>query len=108
MMRLPDFVYRSPRGIAEAVDMLAGAAPGEAMLVAGGTDLLPNMKRRQQVPRTLVGLRRCEELRGMGVLPSGDVVIGAGMTLSAIVRDADIRTRCGALWQAAAQVATPQ
>src|ERR1051325_9599940 len=107
MMRLPDFVYRSPRSIAEAVDTLAAAPPGEAMLVAGGTDVLPNMKRRQQVPRTLVGLRRCEELRGMGVLPDGSVVIGSAMTLTEIVRDANVRRLCGALWQAAAQVATP-
>ena len=107
MMRLPDFVFKSPRGIAEAVDMLAAAAPGDAMLVAGGTDLLPNMKRRQQVPRTLIGLRRCDELRGMGLTPDGSVVVGAGMTLSEIVRDGSIRQHCGALWQAAAQVATP-
>ena len=39
----------------EAAELLA--APGGAMLVAGGTDLLPNMKRRQQVPPTLIGLR---------------------------------------------------
>src|SRR5882724_5491150 len=63
MMRLPDFTFRAPRSIREAVDLLAGATPGEAMLVAGGTDLLPNMKRRQQVPATLVGLRRVDELR---------------------------------------------
>jgi len=114
MMRLPEFVFQAPRGIAEAVDLLAGAKPGEAMLVAGGTDLLPNMKRRQQVPRTLISLRRCEELRGMG--PStrehtasvgAGFVIGAGMTLTEIVRDDRIRKSFGALWQAAAQVATP-
>jgi 4-hydroxybenzoyl-CoA reductase subunit beta len=107
MMRLPDFVFKSPRSISEAVDLLAGAPPGEAMLVAGGTDLLPNMKRRQQVPRTLIGLRRCPELRGMGVLSSGDVIIGSATTLTEIVRDQDIRKSCGALWQAASQVATP-
>ncbi len=107
MMRLPDFVFKSPRSISEAVDLLAGAPPGEAMLVAGGTDLLPNMKRRQQVPRTLVGLRRVEELRGMGVLPSGDVIIGSATTLTEIVRDQHMRKSCGALWQAASQVATP-
>ena len=33
------------------------------MLVAGGTDLLPNMKRRQQVPATLIGLRRIARAR---------------------------------------------
>jgi len=105
MMRLPEFVFRSPRSIAEAVDLLAGARPGEAMLVAGGTDLLPNMKRRQQTPRTLVSLRRVEELRGICV--NGGITIGSGMTLSEIVRDDRIRQSCGALWQAAAHVATP-
>ena len=105
MMRLPEFEFRAPRSIREAVDLLAGAKPGEAMLVAGGTDLLPNMKRRQQVPRTLISLRRCDELRGIGL--NGGLVIGAGMTLTEIVRDDRVRTSFGALWQAAAQVATP-
>ncbi|HEY6213624.1 MAG TPA: FAD binding domain-containing protein [Vicinamibacterales bacterium] len=114
MMRLPDFEFQSPRTIREAVDMLANARPGEAMLVGGGTDLLPNMKRRQQVPRILIGLRRVEELRGMGPSPpahstslDAGFVIGAGMTLTEIVRDDRIRRSFGALWQAAAQVATP-
>ena len=95
------------------MDALAAAAPGEAMLVAGGTDLLPNMKRRQQVPRTLIGVRRVAELRGIAINPStelgagGGVTIGSGMTLTEVVRDVRIRASCGALWQAAAQVATP-
>src|SRR5262245_43722809 len=105
MMRLPTFEFRAPRSVAEAVDLLARTTPGEAMLVAGGTDLLPNMKRRQQVPRTLISVRRCEELRGIGF--NDGVVIGAGMTLTEIVRDDRVRRSCGALWQAAAQVATP-
>ena len=33
------------------------------MLIAGGTDLVPNMKRRHQTPKTLVSLRRVEELK---------------------------------------------
>src|SRR5258708_482322 len=57
MMRLPHFKYHAPRSAQEAADLLA-IAPGETMLVAGGTDVLPNMKRRQQVPATLIGLRR--------------------------------------------------
>ncbi len=105
MMRLPDFQFRAPRSIREAVDLLAGATPGEAMLVAGGTDLLPNMKRRQQTPRTLIGLRHVDELRGIGF--NNGITIGSAMTLTDIVRDDRIRRSCGALWQAAAQVATP-
>jgi len=109
MMRLPDFRFEAPRTVAEAADLLAAAQPGEAMLVAGGTDLLPNMKRRQQTPRTLVGLRRIEELRRIS---NGDGLrIGAGVTLSALVRDLRSRGAAdpyGALGQAAAYVATPQ
>src|SRR6476660_9409733 len=105
MMRLPHFRFESPRTIAEAADLLAAAAPGDAMLVAGGTDLLPNMKRRQQVPHTLIGLRRIGDLRAIA---NGDGLrIGAGVTLTSVVRDDRVRTQYGALWQAAAHVATP-
>jgi 4-hydroxybenzoyl-CoA reductase subunit beta len=105
MMRLPYFAFESPRTVAEAAEMLASAAPGEAMLVAGGTDLVPNMKRRQQVPRTLISVRRVAEMREVA---NGDGLrIGAGVTLTGIVRDARVRASYGALWQAAAHVATP-
>src|SRR5713226_1926818 len=106
MMRLPHFRFHAPRTVQEAAELLASAAPGGAMLVAGGTDLLPNMKRRQQVPGTLIGLRRVAELRNVA---NGDgLTIGAGVTLTELVRD--VRLRPGpysGLWQAASQVATP-
>ena len=111
MMRLPLFKYHSPRTVREAAELLA--APGGAMLVAGGTDLLPNMKRRQQVPPTLIGLRRVAELRGVSGraaplgLPGPGLTIGAGVTLTELTRDPRVRESYGALWQAASQVATP-
>ena len=49
MLRLPWFEHRAPRSVAEAAKILAGEGP-RAMLIAGGTDLLPNMKRRHQAP----------------------------------------------------------
>src|SRR5471032_1954710 len=103
MMRLPHFAYHSPRTVREAAELLA--APGGAMLVAGGTDLLPNMKRRQQVPSTLIGLRRVAELRT--IANGTGLTIGAGVTLTELVRDTRVRDGYGALWQAASQVATP-
>lgn len=103
MMRLPHFTFHAPTTVGEAAELLA--APGGAMLVAGGTDLLPNMKRRQQVPSTLVGLRRVAELRRMA---NGDgLAIGSGVTLTELVRDARVRDGYAGLWQAVAQVATP-
>ncbi|MCP3981501.1 MAG: 4-hydroxybenzoyl-CoA reductase [bacterium] len=104
MMRLPRFLYRVPTSLDEAAKILAGEGP-QAMLLAGGTDLLPNMKRRQQVPRTLVALRGVEELRrtsnGKGLR------LGAGLTLTDVVRSDIAREAYPGLWKAAAQVATP-
>jgi 4-hydroxybenzoyl-CoA reductase subunit beta len=104
MMRLPPFRYRAARTLAEAVEWLA-EAPGETMVVAGGTDVLPNMKRRQQEPRTLIGLRAIPELQSMS--NSHGLRIGAGVTLTSIVRDENVRQHYVGLWQAAAQIATP-
>jgi 4-hydroxybenzoyl-CoA reductase subunit beta len=106
MMRLPLFEYRAPRSVAEAADMLNGEG-SSAMLLAGGTDLLPNMKRRQQTPRTLIGLRHVVGLNE--IRWDGDVLrIGAGRQISELVNDARVSETCGALWQAASQIATPQ
>jgi len=97
MLRLPWFEHRAPRSVAEAAKILAGEGPA-AMLIAGGTDLLPNMKRRHQSPKVLVSLARIEELRKL----NGS--FGAGLTLSRLVKNESTPT---ALRQAAAQVATP-
>jgi len=104
MMRLPYFNYHAPRSVREAADLLA-VAPDETMLVAGGTDVLPNMKRRQQVPSTLVGLRLVSELQQ--VTEGDGLAIGSGVTLTRLVNDGRIRSAYAGLWQAAAQVATP-
>jgi len=104
MIRLPRFTYVAARSIAEAATHLA-KAPAETMLLGGGTDLLPNMKRRQQVPRVIVGLRGVRELHG--IREHGAITVGAMTTLTGIVGDPRVRQTCPGLWQAALQVATP-
>jgi 4-hydroxybenzoyl-CoA reductase subunit beta len=103
MMRLPWFDYQQPRSVEEAARILA-AEGGNAMLIAGGTDLLPNMKRRQQVPRTLVSLRNVEGLRKIS--NGSGMSLGAGLTLSQVAANPVLRERYAGLTQAAAQVAT--
>src|SRR5262249_40921024 len=85
-------------------------------IVAGGTDLIPNMKRRQQTPALLVGLRRIPELAairngdGTGRPTDCSVSIGAGVTLTRLVQAVGARgapASLTALRQAAQQVATP-
>src|SRR5712675_1487306 len=103
MMRLPWFGFHSPKTIDEAATILAAEGP-QAMLIAGGTDLLPNMKRRHQTPATLVSLRRIEALKKISN-GSGSTLC-AGLTLNEIVANAAVREKYAGLWQAAAQVAT--
>jgi len=104
MMRLPRFRYLAPATVREAAAVLSSEGP-DAMLIAGGTDLLPNMKRRQQVPKVLVGLRSVAEMRT--ARNGNGLALGAGLTLTEVVRDCRVRHEYPALWQAAAQVATP-
>jgi 4-hydroxybenzoyl-CoA reductase subunit beta len=75
------------------------------MLIAGGTDLLPNMKRRQQTPQTLIALHR---VAGLKKIANGTgLALGAGLTLTEVVGAEAVRDSYRGLWQAAAQVATP-
>jgi len=106
MMRLPLFEFRAPRTLEEAARILDGERTN-AMPLAGGTDLLPNMKRRQQVPRTLISLRHIESLTKTEFSQSGSR-LGACLTLSDIAGDPRFRNGLTALVQAASLVATPQ
>ena len=81
MMRLPTFKYFAPGSAAEAAKILANEGP-RAQLVAGGTDLYPNMKRRHEQPQVLVGLRAIPDLRGVRGTPKEGLVLGAGNTLT--------------------------
>jgi len=103
MMRLPWFSFRAPASLGEAASILAAEGP-QAMLIAGGTDLLPNMKRRHQTPGTLVSLGRIEALKK--VANGSGTTLGAGLTLNEIVANPAVRDKYAGLWQAAAQVAT--
>ena len=74
------------------------------MLIAGGTDLLPNMKRRHQTPKTLVSLAHIEALKKAA--NGSGATLGAGLTLNEIVANPLVREKYAGLYQAAAQVAT--
>jgi 4-hydroxybenzoyl-CoA reductase subunit beta len=79
MLRLPPFRLLRPSTAAEAARMLADHGP-DAMAVAGGTDLFPNMKRRQFTPKVLVSLGGLAEARGISV--NGGLRLGALATLA--------------------------
>lgn len=108
MMRLPLFAYRAPSSLDEAARILDGEGL-QAMPLAGGTDLLPNMKRRQQVPKMLLSLRGITQLNTVQLDKDGSGSrFGACVTLSDIAADPRLRNGLTALAHAASFVATPQ
>lgn len=106
MMRLPKFEYRVPQTIAEAVRIVADAGPN-GQFVAGGTDLYPNMKRRQQLPKTVISVMRLAELNEITGDGKGGLTIGASVTLTEICEHPVINHDYPVVAQAARTISTP-
>jgi 4-hydroxybenzoyl-CoA reductase subunit beta len=104
MLRLPAFQYFAPQTAREAARMLADFGP-DAMAVAGGTDLFPNMKRRQFEPKVLVGLRGLEG--ASGITANGSLTLGALATLTEVSENEMVRERWPAIARAAGLVSSP-
>jgi 4-hydroxybenzoyl-CoA reductase subunit beta len=75
------------------------------MAVAGGTDLLPNMKRRQFEPKVLVGLRGIAE--GDGIAANGGLRLGALATLTEVAEHPAVAARWPSLARSAGLVSSP-
>ena len=117
MLRLPSFRLIEPTTWTEAATLLRehGAAESDTargtpnvpvMLVAGGTDLFPNMKRRQFTPQVLVSLGRVTGAREIS--NGAGLTIAAGATLTEVATHPTVRAKYTALAQAAGAVSTPQ
>ncbi|MBA2526086.1 MAG: FAD binding domain-containing protein [Pyrinomonadaceae bacterium] len=106
MMRLPKFDYRVPREISEALKIIAGAGP-EGQFVAGGTDLYPNMKRRQQMPKTVISIMRVPELNQISGAGKSGLRIGASVTLTDVCENPIINRDYPVVAHAARTISTP-
>jgi 4-hydroxybenzoyl-CoA reductase subunit beta len=106
MLRLPAFEYAVPRDLAEAVALKAQAGT-RAIFLAGGTGLLPNLKRRQHDGRLVIQLGHLPELRGISLDTDGALRLGAATPLAAVAGDPRLQRGWPALARAAASVATP-
>lgn len=106
MQRLPKFKYQMPDTIDEAVSILNDYGRG-AMLVAGGTDVYPKMKRKQFRPDILVGMKKLTDLRKISGDHQSGMVLGAGATLTEIAEHPEIRQHYTGLATAAGVVSTP-
>ena len=106
MLRLPQFEVESPEtveGVVAALQANAGAR-----VIAGGTDILPNLKHFLDTPPMLISLARVTALRGVARDDAAGVLrIGAGVTLTQLAEHAEVRALFPSLAYAAGVVASP-
>jgi len=106
MMTLPELAVLRPESVAEAVEALR-QNPG-ARVLAGGTDIVPNLKYGMYETRQLVALRGLSrELRYVREDPVG-LHLGALCSLDELAGNEIVRARAPALVDACAQIAGPQ
>ncbi len=103
---MQNFEYVSPTTLKDAVHSLT-EAPGEAAVLAGGTDLISLMKDRIASPARVVDLQKVRELKRIQV-QSGGLRLGALVTFDELIESADARRHYPALVQAAQGVTSPQ
>lgn len=104
MLRLPMFGVELPTDVAGVIALLRDRP--NARIVAGGTDLLPNLKHQLEAPETLISLAQVAELRAVEE-HEGVVRIGAGLTLTQLAEHPRVRELFPSLATAAGQVASP-
>jgi aerobic carbon-monoxide dehydrogenase medium subunit len=106
-MYIPDFDYYRPPTVDEACRLLA-RFPGEAKVLAGGTDLLPKLKNELIAPRVLVSLKSIPQIRGISHIQGRGVVIGAGATHNDLMNSALLQERYPSIPEAAHAMANNQ
>lgn len=105
-MTMPAFRVARPRTVAEAVRLLADHGP-EAMVIAGGTDVVPNLQMKLFAPRVLVDIKPLRELRGITVAAAGALRIGALTTLTELLRSPIVSKDYPVLASAVGTIAGP-
>jgi CO/xanthine dehydrogenase FAD-binding subunit len=98
--------YLVPTSLGEALAMLKERR-GQARVIAGGTDLIIQLKKEEATARCLVDLTNLDELKGIE-LEGGFIRIGACVTHQELASSSLIRERAAALAEGASQVGSPQ
>jgi len=105
--RLPGFSYLAPTTLDEALSLLA-EHKGRAKVIAGGTDLIPKLKRREiAAPGYVIDLKAIPGLDKIKQNGS-DLSLGALVTIGAVETSPVIQQKFAILAQAAQSMASPQ
>jgi len=106
---MPAFRLERPRSIADAVSILAAHGP-DAMILAGGTDVVPNLQMKLFSPHVVVDIKsltRASQLAAIEWSPENGLRIGALATLTSICESPLIQEKFPVLAAAVATIAGP-
>ncbi len=104
-MILPNFNFHEPSTLAEACDLL-GELKAKGKVLAGGTDLIVNMKKKLVAPEHVVSIERIQELKGIDT-SNGTIRIGACEKVSDLAESQQIKEALNSLAQGASCLGTP-
>jgi 4-hydroxybenzoyl-CoA reductase subunit beta len=105
-MTMPAFRLERPRSVEDAVRILA-AHGRDAMVIAGGTDVVPNLQMKLFAPRVVVDIKPLRNLAGILWSPEQGLNIGALTTLTAICESPVVREKFPVLASAVGTIAGP-
>lgn len=97
MMVLPKFEYKKAKNVADAIALYKGQK-GKAVYLAGGTDLIPLIKKRLSTPSAVIDLKGIDELKSIA-RKDGWLEIGANVTLFALKSYPAVRDSFPALYE---------
>lgn len=107
--RLPKFEYFSPKSLSEAWELMQGMKGVDYQVFAGGTDVIPKLKRREgQVPPCLIDLKRIPELDYIRYDANAGLAIGALATVHEVAHSSLVREHHPALATAAGKIGATQ
>ena len=104
-MLLPKFDFHRPTSIAETCEILEEYG-NSAKLIAGGTDVLVNLKRKRIAPEHVVGIDRVDDLGGLSSNRS-EIRVGSLMTATEISENRTITRQIPFFGRAAAGLGSP-
>ncbi len=105
-MTMASFTLHRPQTLAEALEVLQAHA-GAVRIVAGGSDIVVNMRMRIETPAHVLELRGIKELCGISFDAAKGLRIGALTTIATLAKNENVRVQFPVISSAAGQVAGP-
>ena len=90
------FSYRAPTTLEDAVSILAAAGPA-ARPLAGGTDLIVQLRHGRRRVDMVIDIKRIREVGALEFTPEGGLVLGAAVPCADVATHADVITHYPAL-----------